>query len=152
MRSMPPEIHQEIKTVRGFAEGKQQAIPTFVMDLASETPFDPAFFDSQLVAIAKPEGPTGAVKFVVINGQMILFESKSGMHSTVYRFAPTIGINGFPVAAGSINFDLSKDGLDRRRIHDYSASLIDEGLNPEDSDKYRETELREKLGEHFRIG
>ncbi len=149
---MPPEIHQEIKTVRGFAEGQQQAIPTFVMDLASEAPFDPAFFDTQLTAIARPEGQTGAVKFIVINEQMIMFESKSGMHSTVYRFAATIGINGFPVAAGSINFDFSREDLDRRRIHDYSSSLIDEGLNPDDSDKYRETVLREKLGAYFRIG
>jgi len=149
---MPPEIHQEIQTIKGFAEGQPQAVPTFVMDLTSDTPFNAALFDSQLEAIAKPEGQTGAVKFVVINGKMIMFESKSGMHSTIARFAPTIGINGFPVAAGSINFDFSREDLDRRRIHDYSSSLIDEGLSPEDSDTYRETVLREQLGEHFRIG
>jgi hypothetical protein len=149
---MPPEIHQEIKTVTGFAEGQKQTIPTFVMDLTSNVPFDPAFFDHQLTTIAKPEGPTGAVKFVVIGDKMIMFESKSGMHSTVYRFAPTIGINGFPVCAGSINFDFARMDLDRRRIHDYSSTLAEEGLNPADSDLYQRTVLAEKLGEHFRIG
>ena len=148
---MAPEVSPEVRTIHAPTAEGLQTPSVFVVDLQSDAPFDGTLFDDQVRRVSKYAGDKGAVKFVVTNNQMIVFLDNSGMHGLIYKFSFSVGITGEPQCAGVVEYNFARDALVRRKISGYSTSLEEDGLSPEESNRFKHTVLAEKLGEHFTI-
>jgi len=149
---MSPQV-EILHTKRGI-ESTWLAIDLFNQDVLDE-----ALLDEKLREAANVnQGESGAVKFIVVDGKLVAF-NKRQEHAKAYEdFERTFGIVGKPECAGMIEFNFTKDKSlgPRRKISDFSTSLAylaspSNKLPISDSEYYKETVLREKLGEYFVI-
>lgn len=128
------------------------------IDLLSPEDLDTNLLDARLKEAADSTKDLDEVKFIVVGGKLIAF-NKRQKHAREYEDLERVfGISGKPQCGGSISFNFTGDETlgPRRRIYDHSVSLAytiapANRLSTEDSDHYKETVLREKLGEHFVI-
>jgi len=129
-----------------------------LVDLLSPETLDIPSLDEKLKQAALSDEDSGVVKFIVINDKLIAFWGRMEHGKAYEDFKRTFGISGKPQCAGSISFNFTGDETQgpRRKIFDYSVSLAysvapANRLSTEDSDHYKKTVLKEKLGKHFVI-
>lgn len=127
----------------------------FTVDISrQEVELDIASFDEQLKKVAGG-GFEGRAKFIVANNKLLVFPSHHE-HAMVYDYAKRAfsrepGDEAPLQSAGFIQFKFSEyeDTRPTRLVYGYSSSLVDYGLEKEDSEKYKQTVLKEALGDRF---
>lgn len=156
-----------IEKSRTDRENKYQ----FIIDLSSEVKFDPMAFDLEIRRVATPKAIPGKfessskaisqAKFIVVGDRMILFpqwrEHTGGLLWAKEVF-PDVDLGGELQCAGCVDviFVLGAFGTtyrsEERIIYDYSVGFYYDGtLAPEKSDEYKQSVLKEKLGDYFTI-
>lgn len=121
----------------------------FTVDLLSgDGEFNATLFDDQLKQISG-SSVGSVVKFIVVGDKLLVFPEFQ-QHSMIYAFTEPF-FQGQLQCAGAIKFNFSGNEFHgpRRKIYGYSSSLRE--LPREDSDRYKQTVLRETLGEYFVI-
>lgn len=121
----------------------------FTVDLLSgDGEFNATLFDEQLITVSG-FSVGSVVKFIVVGDKLLVFPEFQ-QHSMIYAFTKPF-FQGQLQCAGKIDFNFSGDESrgPRRKIYGYSSSLRE--LPREDSDRYKQTVLGEKLGEYFVI-
>ena len=142
---MPMPIIEALQNIE-----QSKNIEYFIVDLTDEeTPFDSELFDKQLREICVVS--SGIAKFILAGDRFLVF-SGGLIHAEMNKHAPRIGLTGALQCAGTIYYDFSEQGRERRKISDFSNSLEEYGLlRRYDSDQYKRTVLKEKLGRFFTI-
>lgn len=155
----------EIEVSRTLREGNVTK-GGFIVDLASTAPFDPDLFDQEIKIVGAhmllpgTSGEKVHAKFIVVGDKLFVFSAQEQHLDGFWlmlRVFEDKDINGETQSAGMINVDFRKGSFGtnlkpQREIYGSSFGYADSGeLTREQSEKYKQTILKEKLGEHFKI-
>lgn len=111
--------------------------------------FDPEKFDKLAKAATELKGWTYPLKYVAIDDLMYIFSRKL-RHSDVETILKANGITGKLQSAGYVSI-LEIPGECFLRIIDEYSSTLASTLSRTDSDNYKNTVIKEKLGEYFKV-
>lgn len=117
--------------------------------LNDSEPFDPEKFDKLAKAAVELKLGTYPLKYIVSNDLMYIFPRKL-RHSDVETILNANGITGKLQSAGYVSIIETEEGSSFRIIDEYSSTLSSI-LSRTDSDNYKNTVIKEKLGEYFKV-
>lgn len=152
----------EVEGSRTESEG-QKVRHGFIVDLYSEAKFDPNKFDAEIKKIDPPLMlPTEIyqAKFVVIGDKMVLFsvnENHIEGIAWIRKVFTDVDLSGEIKSAGHVIVNtrqawMSVNKETERTISGMSTGLLQNGtLSSDESERYKQTVLKEKLGAHFSI-
>jgi hypothetical protein len=153
----------EVEVSRTEQEG-QKVRHGFLVDLSSKIKFDPDKFDAEIKKIDPPVtlpiNEMYQAKFVVIGDKMVLF-SVHNNHiegiEWIKKVFPDVDLNGEIKSAGHITVNIRQAWMSvkkevERIISGMSTGLLQNGtLRLDKSEGYKQTVLKEKLGDYFSI-
>jgi hypothetical protein len=121
-------------------------ITAFAIDIDAPDDFDVDLFDSQANEIASNSEHQDTLKFVIVGSAMVLF-SYDTVHVDAYMDIALPKYGGELVCAGMVRI-----GDDTRSIWGNSESLEHyRKFKTETSDEFKNTRLKQALGEYFQI-
>lgn len=134
-------------------------VPVIKVSLADSEPFNPDKFDKLVKESTQPEPELGMyfLKYIVYAGIMYIFPARL-LHDTAHFLFVANGVTDRPQSAGTVGINLDDPDDHSRTIGDYSVNLsIRDPLSNKailtkgDSDTYKFTVIREKLGDFFKV-
>ena len=152
----------QVEASRTEKEG-QKVRHGFIVDLSSEIKFDPTKFDAEIKKIDPPvmlPNERYQAKYVVIGDKMILFsvnENHIEGIEWIKKVFPDVDLNGEIKSAGHVTVNIRQAWMSVNKevkgiISGMSTGLLQNGTLPLDkSEGYKQTILKEKLGDHFSI-
>lgn len=152
----------EVEGSRTEKEG-QKVRHGFVVDLSSEVKFDPTKFDAEIKKIDPPimlpNNEMYQAKFVVIGDKIVLFSVNTNHIEGIEwirKVFTDVDLNGEIQSAGHVTVNIHQVSMvvrqTERIISGMSTSLLESAILPlEKSERYKQTVLKEKLGDYFDI-
>lgn len=152
----------EVETSRTDKEG-QKVRHGFIVDLSSEIKFDPTKFDAEIKKIDPPvmllNNEMYQAKFVVIGDKMVLFSVNTNHIDGIEwirKVFPDVNLNGEIHSAGHVTVNICQVSMVARQTErimcGMSTGLLQSGTLPlGKSEGYKQTVLKEKLGDYFSI-
>lgn len=135
-------------------ENSNGQIDCFSIDLQNSELFNVELFEELAKRVDYRSGiQTSMLKYLVVSERMWIF-SETQAHFGFYTKLKSIDQNANLQSAGAISIRYYSPGLQeslpRRKIYNWSSSLVPD-LEKAVSDKYKFSEIVNKLGEHFKV-
>lgn len=131
------------------SSGQSESLIT--IQLNDPAAFDPEEFDQLVQGSISPQFGSYSLHYIVCGGTMYLFSDSRYHDDVVESLRRVSGVTGKLQSAGRVVLIGSPRGYSRT-IEDYSRTLEDTAvLSREDSDAYKNTVIREKLGGFFEV-